>query len=121
MEAVTHIYSCNVLHDDIQPTNNLLDKYLHLKLSDFQGQHLSKEGEVLLEGGSSEPCRFYLTREDRFFKDMKTELFALRCTLYFIVMGYAMFPGIVDGSDGWHERVEDMLSKQKIPTGRSRL
>lgn len=114
-EAITHIHSCKVLHCDIQPTNFLLDKDLHLKLSDFQGQHLSEEGHVLLEGGSSEPCRFYLPRDDPFSADIKMDLFALGCTLYFIMMGHAVFPDIVDGTDGWQEKVVDRFEKQQFP------
>lgn len=114
-EAVAHIHSYNVLHCDIQPTNFLLDQNLNLKLSDFQGQQLSDDGHVLLEGGSSEPCRFYLPRDDPFSADIKTDLFALGCTLYFIMMGYAVFPDIVDGTDGWQEKVVERFVKQQFP------
>jgi hypothetical protein len=85
-----------ILIGGIQPTNFLLDIELHLELSDFQGKLLSEKGEILLDGGSGEPCRFYLPRDDPFEADIKTDLFALGCTMYFII----------DWADGWHDEVE---------------
>lgn len=114
-EAIAHIHSHRVLHCDIQPTNLLLDRDLHLKLSDFQGKLLSEDGEVLLDGWSGEPCRFSCPRDDLFEADIKTDLFALGCTMYFIIMGYAVFPDIIDGEDGWREKVEERFAKQQFP------
>lgn len=113
--AVAYVHSKRVLHCDIQPTNFLLDIGLHLKLSDFQGKLLSEQGEVLLDGGSGEPCRFYLPRDDPFDSDIKTDLFALGCTLYFIMMGHAVFPDIIDGAEGWHDEVVDRFTNQQFP------
>lgn len=114
-EAVAQTHSRRVLHCDIQPTNLLLDGDLHVKLSDFQGRHLSEDGEVLLDGWSSEPCRFSCPRDDPFDADVKTDLFALGCTIYFIMMGHAVFPDIVDGEDGWSERVADRFASRRFP------
>jgi serine/threonine protein kinase len=106
-EAVAHIHSRRVIHCDIQPTNTLLDQDLGLKLSDFQGKLLSEDGKVLLDGWSGEPCRFYYPRNDPFDADVKTDLFALGSTIYFIIMGHAIFPDIIDGEEGWHDRVTE--------------
>jgi len=114
-EAVAFIHTRNVIHCDIQPTNLLLDKGLHIKLSDFQGKHLSEDGEVLLDGWSSEPCRFYCPRDDPFDADIKTDIFALGCTMYFIMMGQAVFPDIINGEDEWRERVEDRFKRGQFP------
>lgn len=114
-EAVAHIHSLRILHCDIQPTNLLLDGELHVKLSDFQGRHLSEDGKVLLDGWSSEPCRFSLPRDDAFYSDVKTDLFALGCTIYFIMTNHAVFPDIVDGEDGWREKVNDRFAKKQFP------
>jgi serine/threonine protein kinase len=114
-EAVAHVHSKRVLHCDIQPTNLLLDIELHLKLSDFQGKLLSEDGEILLDGGSGEPCRFYFPRDDPFEADIKTDLFPLGCTIYFIMMGHAVFPDIIDGADGWHDEVVERFAKQQFP------
>ena len=114
-EAVAWIHAQRVLHCDIQPTNLLLDEELHIKLSDFQGRQLSEDGEVLLDGWSGEPCRFYCPRDDPFDADVKTDLFALGCTIYFIMMGHAVFPDIIDGEDRWYEKVGDRFTSQQLP------
>ncbi|KFY35567.1 hypothetical protein V494_05801 [Pseudogymnoascus sp. VKM F-4513 (FW-928)] len=114
-EAVAHVHSKRVFHCDIQPTNILLDAKLHLKLSDFQGKLLSEDGEILIDGGSSEPCRFYLPRDNPFEAGIKTDIFGLGCTMYFIMMGHAVFPDIMDGEDGWHDKVVDRFAKQQFP------
>lgn len=114
-EAVAWVHTHGVIHCDIQPTNFLLDKELHLKLSDFQGKQISQDGHVLLDGGSGEPCRFYCPRADPFEADIKTDLFALGCTMYFIMMHHAVFPEIVDGEDGWSEMVQDRFARYQFP------
>ncbi|RMD39247.1 hypothetical protein DV735_g5880, partial [Chaetothyriales sp. CBS 134920] len=115
-EAVAWIHNLRILHCDIQPTNLLLDEGLHIKLSDFQGRQLSENGEVLLDGWSAEPCRFYCPRDDAFDADVKTDLFALGCTIYFLIMGHAVFPDIVDGEEGWYDKVSDRFASQQFPT-----
>ncbi|KXH61485.1 hypothetical protein CSAL01_13376 [Colletotrichum salicis] len=114
-EAVSRVHDRGLLHCDIQPTNLLLDEELHVKLSDFQGKQLSPDGSVLLDGGSSEPCRFYCPRDDPFDANIKTELFALGCTIYFIIKGHAVYPDIKDGEDGWYEKVQDRFVQGNFP------
>ena len=114
-EAVAWTHTRHILHCDIQPTNLLLDKDFHIKLSDFQGRQLSENGEVLLDGWSSEPCRFSCPRDDPFDADIKTDIFALGCTIYFIMMGHAVFPDIADGEDRWYEKVRDRFASQQFP------
>jgi serine/threonine protein kinase len=114
-EAVAWIHSRGILHCDIQLTNLVLDDELHIKLSDFQGKYLSGDGTILLDGLSSEPTRFYCPRADPFDADIKTDLFALGCTIYLIMMGHAVFPEIVDGEEGWYEKVQEKFEKQQFP------
>ncbi|PYH39693.1 kinase-like protein [Aspergillus neoniger CBS 115656] len=114
-EAVTWVHSRGVIHCDIQPRNILLDEMLRAKLADFQGKHLSEDGTVLLEGWSGEPCRFYCPRRDPFDADVQTDLFALGCTIYFIMMGHDMFPDIADGDNAWFEKVEHRFATQQFP------
>ncbi|OJI85081.1 hypothetical protein ASPTUDRAFT_28781 [Aspergillus tubingensis CBS 134.48] len=114
-EAVAWVHSRGVIHCDIQPRNILLDKMLRAKLADFQGKHLSEDGTVLLDGWSGEPCRFYCPRRDPFDADVQTDLFALGCTIYFIMMGHNMFPDIADGDDAWFEKVEHRFATQQFP------
>lgn len=114
-EAAAWIHSRRVLHCDIHPWNLLLDDDLHVKLADFQGRQLSESGEVLLDGWSGEPCRFFCPRDDPFDADVKTELFALGCTIYFIMMGHSVFPDIIDGEEGWHEKVRGRFENEQFP------
>ncbi|KAE9966140.1 hypothetical protein BLS_007198 [Venturia inaequalis] len=114
-EAISYIHSRRVLHCDIQPTNLLLDKDLHIKLTDFQGKLLNADGTVDLFGGSGEPTRFCAPRDDPFDANIETELFALGCTIYFIMLSHAVYPDIIDGSTGWDERVRERFAKQEFP------
>ena len=98
-----------------QLTIFLLDKQLHLKLSDFQGNQISQDGHVLLDSGSGERYRFYYPRADPSKADIKTDLFALGCTIYFIMMRHAVFPDIIDREDGWLEKVQDRFAKHQFP------
>lgn len=84
-------------------------------MTDFQGKLLHADGTVDLFGGSGEPTRFCAPRDDPFDADIKTELFALGCTIYFIMLGYAVYPDIIDGSAGWDERVKERFEKQEFP------
>lgn len=113
--VIAHVHSKNVIHCDIQPQNLLLDENLHLKLSDFQGNYLSDDGQIVLEGGSAEPCRFFCPRDDLFDTDIKTDLFALGCTIYFIMIGNCVFPDILDGEDGWYEKVRNRFASRQFP------
>ena len=115
-EGLAHIHRKRALHCDLQPTNVLLDGDLHIKLSDFQGRLLSLDSEeVLLDGWSGEPCRFFCPRDDEFYANQKTDIFALGCTIYFIMMGHAVFPDISDNEDGWREKVEDRFANYQFP------
>jgi hypothetical protein len=38
--------------------------------------------------------------------DFKMDLFAFGCTIYFILMGYHVFPDIINGEEGWHDKVQ---------------
>ena len=113
--AVAHIHSKRVIHCDIQPTNILLDQTLNLKLADFQGNYLSEDGQVILEGGSAEPCRFFCPRADIFEANVKTDIFVLGCTVYFIMTGHCVFPDIIDGEEGWADKVRGRFECGQFP------
>ncbi|KAK2051168.1 kinase-like protein [Colletotrichum caudatum] len=114
-EAVSVVHAKRIIHCDIQPANLLLDGELHVKLSDFQGKLLSHDGTVLLDGWSSEPTRFYRPRADHSDANVQTDLFALGCTIYFIIKGHAVFPDIQNEDDQWHEKVQKKFEKHQFP------
>ncbi|RMD40005.1 hypothetical protein DV735_g5126, partial [Chaetothyriales sp. CBS 134920] len=105
-EAVDHIHTKRVIHCDLQPSNILVDQNLDLKLADFQGRHISEDGEVILDGWSSEPCRYFCPREDEFEANFKTDLFALGSTIYFVMTGQEVFADIIYGEANWDEKVQ---------------
>lgn len=114
-EAVDHIHSRRVLHCDIQPTNVLVDCDLHLKLADFQGQHLSEDGDVILDGWSGEPSRYSCPRDDEFAADFKTDIFALGSTMYFIMTGKEVFSDVISGNPGWDDEIKSRFARDIFP------
>lgn len=114
-EAVAYTHSKQVIHCDIRPRNLLLDKNLDLKLADFQGKHLSVDGEVLLNGFSSEPSKFSCPRDPPDYADIKTDLFALGSTIYFIMMGHDVYPDVRDQDDGSDEEVQHRFRARQFP------
>lgn len=109
------VHSRRILHCDLRPLNLLLDGDFHIKLANFQGKQLSESAEVILDGWSSEPTRFFYPRDDEDYGNIQTDLFALGCTIYFIMMGYAVFPDIIDGEEGWREKVSHRFANQQWP------
>jgi serine/threonine protein kinase len=96
-EAVAYIHSKRTLHCDLRHDNILLDLNLNLKLADFQGQHFSANGDILLDGLSLESSKAYLPRKPADHANIGTDLFALGSTVFFIMMGHEVFPDL-DGS-----------------------
>ncbi|KAF1842061.1 kinase-like protein [Cucurbitaria berberidis CBS 394.84] len=98
-EAVRFIHSKRILHCDLRHDNFLLDAKLDLKLADFQGQHFSADGEILLDGLSLESTKAYLPRTPADHARIKTDLFALGGVIYFIMMGHEVFPDLDSSND----------------------
>lgn len=116
-EAVDYIHSKGVIHCDIQPANVLVDKDLHLKLADFQGNYVLETGEVVT-GWCGESCRYFCPREDEFEANLKTDLFALGSTIYFIMTNHEVFPDIVGGEPGWQEKIQARFASGAFPKDR---
>ncbi|KAI8710496.1 hypothetical protein NCS52_01566700 [Fusarium sp. LHS14.1] len=114
-EAVQPIHAKRVIHCNIQPTNILVDEELHLKLADFQGRYLSEDGEVIFDGRSSEPCRYFCPRDDECEASFSTDLFALGSTIYFIMTGHEVFPDIAYEEVGWDEKVRSRFAAGIFP------
>ena len=114
-EAVVHVHSKNIIHCDINPTNILLDDNLHIKLADFQGCYLNKEGEILLPALVGEPCRYFCPRTDIFEASRITDLFALGSTIHFIITGEEVFSDIEAGEKDWDEKVQSRFKNRAFP------
>ncbi|EFQ32482.1 hypothetical protein CGRA01v4_05914 [Colletotrichum graminicola] len=114
-EAVEHVHSKRVILCDIQPANVLVDRCAHLKLAGFQGRYLSEDGNIILDGWSGEPCRYFCPRDDEFAANFKTDFFALGSTIYFIMTGQGVFPDIASGEAGWDDEVKSRFARGAFP------
>jgi serine/threonine protein kinase len=112
-EAIDYAHSKRILHCDIRHDNFLLDANLYLKLADFQGQHFSKDGIILLDGLSLESTKAYLPRTPADHARITTDLFALGSSIYFIMMGYEVFPNLDSSND---EEIERRFRAEEFPT-----
>lgn len=81
-QAVGFVHSKGALHSDICPHNFLLDEDLNLKICDFGGSVLGA-----LDGKIVEHVRFRKPRGGDIRPTVKTDLFALASTFYFILTG----------------------------------
>jgi serine/threonine protein kinase len=91
-EGVAYAHGKNVIICDINVRNVLLDAERHVKLCDFQGRLLGSDGEVIHDGGASENAESFMPRDDKDFADVKTDIFALGSTIYYIATGHRPFP-----------------------------
>ncbi|KAF1981943.1 kinase-like protein [Aulographum hederae CBS 113979] len=114
-EAIAHCHSKRVLHCDLHPLNILLDAELHIKIIDFQGQLLSEDGSILIDGLSGGSTRFRCPREDICQEDIKKDLFALGCCIYYMMFGHPVYPDIIDGEEEWSEKVQARFAKKEFP------
>ncbi|KAH8708422.1 kinase-like domain-containing protein [Phaeosphaeriaceae sp. PMI808] len=115
-EGVNYIHSKRILHCDLRHDNLLLYDNLDLKLADFQGQHFSTDGVVLLDALSLESTKSYLPRTPADHARVKTDLFALGSTMYFIIMGHDVFPDLNSTDD--EEEIERRFRAQEFPNDR---
>lgn len=113
-EAVNYIHKKNVLHCDINSRNFLLDSNLDLLLADFQGVLLSTNGKALLDGRSRESTKYHCPRVHVDYAEVKTDIFALGSTIYFILMSHEVFPEL----NSWEheEEIEARFSNGQFPT-----
>lgn len=115
VEAVQHLHRHNVIHSDLHPTNVLLDSALDVKLADMQSNLVSEQGETIWFGERGEPCRYYCPRDDSVLADVQTDMFALGSTIYFIMHGYEVFPDIINGEEGWYDKVTSRFERGAFP------
>lgn len=74
--------------------------------------HKSRDGNVLPDGLSRECTKPFLPRDNGDHADVRTDLFALRSAIYFIVMEYEVFPELDRNKDD--EEIECRFSKWPI-------
>ncbi|CAI6335551.1 unnamed protein product [Periconia digitata] len=100
-EGLAYIHDMNVLHCDFCVGNLLVASDLSIKLCDFQGRLLNRNGDISLNGGAAESVMSSMPRPDRNHCDRKTDIFAFGTALYFIMTGHSPFPNLdtIDDED----------------------
>lgn len=112
-EGVAYVHQQNILICDIHVRNILLDSNLHVKLCDFQGKLLGPDGDVLLSGGASENAESFMPRPDYRLADIKTDLFALGSTIYYIMTGHRPFPELDTIRD--EKKISESYQQKRFP------
>lgn len=93
--------------------NILLDANLDLRLADFQGQHFSEDGDVVLDALSVEFTKTYLPRKPADHASIRTDLFALGSVIYAIMMGHEVFPNLDKAKD--EDEIEHRFRAGEFP------
>ncbi|KAK1467815.1 hypothetical protein CTAM01_16985 [Colletotrichum tamarilloi] len=107
VESVKLLHSFTVLHCDIGPHNFLLDDRLRLKIIDFSGSAVDGSHTEISPG-----TRYAAPSLDRSLQrspTVKSDLFSLGSTIYYIMMGKAPF------QEFQSEEVREMYSNQEFP------
>ncbi|CDO77081.1 hypothetical protein BN946_scf184473.g25 [Trametes cinnabarina] len=100
VDAVLWMHSKGVLHRDLKPENVLLDQEFRVKLSDFGSAYLAPDGDLSPRASSFVGSAAYVSPEllNRASKttSKSSDIWAIGCTVYFIVAGVPAFAAIND-------------------------
>ncbi|KAH9886083.1 kinase-like domain-containing protein [Cubamyces lactineus] len=100
VDAVLWMHSKGVLHRDLKPENVLLDNELRVKISDFGSAYLAPDGDLSPRSSSFVGSAAYVSPEllNRSSKttSKSSDLWAIGCTVYFVVAGMPAFAAIND-------------------------
>ena len=112
---MTYIHNSGILHRDTNLNNLLLDEELNIKFADFQGRYLSPEGDIILDGFSSENVESFMPRSDIEYADRKTDIFALGTAIYGIVTGSEPFPELDPFNDSHEAEITARYKSGQFP------
>ncbi|TDZ28074.1 Receptor-interacting serine/threonine-protein kinase 1 [Colletotrichum spinosum] len=107
IECIQFLHSSAIIHCDIGPHNFLLDDRLRLKIIDFSGSSIDGSDTEISPG-----TRYAAPTLDRSLQrtpTVRTDLFSLGSTIYYIMMGQAPF------EEFQSEDVHKMYRNQEFP------
>ncbi|KAI0642597.1 kinase-like domain-containing protein [Trametes meyenii] len=100
VDAVLWMHSKGVLHRDLKPENVLLDDELRVKLTDFGSAYLASNNDLSPRSSSFVGSAAYVSPEllNRASKTTSdsSDLWAVGCTVYFVIAGMPAFAAIND-------------------------
>ncbi|KAI8976664.1 kinase-like protein [Trametes punicea] len=100
VDAVLWMHGKGVLHRDLKPENVLLDNEFRAKISDFGSAYLAPDGDLSPRSSSFVGSAAYVSPEllNRTAKSTSksSDLWAIGCTVYFIIAGIPAFAAIND-------------------------
>ena len=92
LDALQHLESLNITHNDIKPGNFLIDKYGRIKLTDFGiSKHKQNQGDLTDDfRGSPFFCSPEIL-EHKLYDPYKAQIWSLGVTIYFLATGMVPF------------------------------
>lgn len=104
VEAVAYIHEMEVIHSDLSARQFLVDKNRNLRLSDFCGSSLQGSEAIVMENTTH-----FLPRDENLPNTIQSDLFALGCTIYEILLGRRPYEGMDD------EDIQRLYSEKCFP------
>lgn len=104
-QAVKVCHIMNIAHNDIKPSNFLLDQYGHVKICDFGLSKIYTENPSSLDKKGS---KYYMAPEmfgDKEYNPIESDIWALGVTIYFITTSKHPFE-----ADNEHDLIERIKS-----------